>query len=103
MRTLGASPDCCDAVALAVTEAATNAILYAYLPPREGQVSLRIAAPQQGEVAITISDTGVGLGQTQTPGGLGKGLLLIKHFTATLRVTSSPGHGTTVRMTFLLD
>src|SRR5918994_313931 len=62
-------------VRLAVTEAATNAVIHAYA---EAEGELRVtAAVDQGELAIVIGDTGPGLVEGRDRPGLGLRLSLI--------------------------
>jgi serine/threonine-protein kinase RsbW len=62
-------------VRLAVTEAATNAVIHAYAEA-EGELTVS-AAVRQGELAIVIGDTGPGLVERDDSPGLGLGLSLI--------------------------
>jgi anti-sigma regulatory factor (Ser/Thr protein kinase) len=85
-------------VRLAVTEAATNAVIHAYA---KAEGDLRVsAAMQDGELAIVIGDTGPGLveGRRDSP-GLGAGLCVIATVAARLRIVSHPG-GTEIHMAF---
>ncbi|UTI65326.1 ATP-binding protein [Paraconexibacter antarcticus] len=99
---LGASDDRQEEIALAVTEAATNVVLYAYPGTLRGLIHLRTASPAVRTLEITIADTGVGLGRTPVPGGLGQGLLIIEQVTDSLVVGPNTPSGTTVRMRFEL-
>ena len=89
--------------------------------PRDGVVSLRIEHATNGDVALVVADTGIGidaaalrsLGQpfrqadasiSRKFGGSGLGLAICRKLLAlhggTLTIESTPGQGTTVRATF---
>jgi anti-sigma regulatory factor (Ser/Thr protein kinase) len=84
-------------VRLAVTEAATNAVVHAYA---HAEGDLRVtAATHEGELAIVIGDTGPGLVEGSDSPGLGAGLSVIATVAERLRIVSHPG-GTEIHMTF---
>jgi serine/threonine-protein kinase RsbW len=84
-------------VRLAVTEAATNAVVHAYA---EAEGELRVtAAMHDGELTIVIGDTGSGLVQRQDSPGLGLGLALIANVVERLKIVSHPG-STEIHMAF---
>jgi serine/threonine-protein kinase RsbW len=84
-------------VRLAVTEAATNAVIHAYA---KAEGDLRVtAAMQDGELTIVIGDTGPGLVEGRDSPGLGAGLCVIATVTERLRIVSHPG-GTEIHMAF---
>lgn len=84
-------------VRLAVTEAATNAVMHAYA---EAEGELRVtAAMHDGTLTIVVGDTGRGfVGRHNSP-GLGAGLAVIANVVKRLNVVSHPG-GTDVHMAF---
>ena len=84
-------------VRLAVTEAATNAVIHAYAKA-DGELSVT-AAMQDGELAIVIGDTGPGLVERRDSPGLGVGLSVIASVTERLKIVSHPG-GTEIHMAF---
>ena len=84
-------------VQLAVTEAATNAVMHAYADVA-GELTVTAAA-RDGELAIVIGDSGPGLADRDDSPGLGVGLSVIATVTERLRIISHPG-GTEVHMTF---
>jgi serine/threonine-protein kinase RsbW len=84
-------------VRLAVTEAATNAVIHAYAKA-EGELSVT-AAMQDGELAIVIGDTGPGLVKRRDSPGLGAGLSVIASVAERLKIVSHPG-GTEIHMAF---
>jgi anti-sigma regulatory factor (Ser/Thr protein kinase) len=84
-------------VRLAVTEAATNAVIHAYADA-EGELSVT-ADMHDGELAIVVGDTGPGLVQRSDSPGLGVGLSVIASLAERLRVVSDAG-GTAIHMAF---
>jgi anti-sigma regulatory factor (Ser/Thr protein kinase) len=84
-------------VRLAVTEAATNAVIHAYAKA-EGELSVT-AAMQDGELAIVVGDTGPGLVERRDSPGLGVGLSVIASVAERLKIVSDPG-GTEIHMAF---
>ena len=84
-------------VRLAVTEAATNAVMHAYA---KTSGELRVTAvTENGELAIVIADTGPGLVERDDSPGLGLGLSIIASVVARLAIISHPG-GTEIHMAF---
>lgn len=84
-------------VQLAVTEAATNAVMHAYAAvPGELTVSADV---RDGELAVVIGDTGRGFDDRRESSGLGAGLSIIATVADRLRITSTPD-GTRIHMTF---
>jgi serine/threonine-protein kinase RsbW len=82
---------------LAVTEAATNAVMHAYA---EAEGELRVtAAMHDGALTIVIGDTGPGLVDRRNSPGLGVGLAVIASVVERLNIVSHPG-GTDVHMAF---
>ena len=96
----GAPQDVQAAVALAVTEAATNAVAHAYIGMEPGQ--LRVAGePAQDALIIRVIDDGRGMQPRHDSPGLGLGLPTIGKLCAHLDIADGPGgHGTEVRMVF---
>jgi anti-sigma regulatory factor (Ser/Thr protein kinase) len=84
-------------VRLAVTEAATNAVMHAYdQTPGELTVS---AVVEDGELAIVVGDTGGGFDERRESPGLGVGLSIIATVADRLRIVSNPGR-TEIHMAF---
>jgi anti-sigma regulatory factor (Ser/Thr protein kinase) len=84
-------------VRLAVTEAATNAVIHAYA---DADGELRVtAAMQDGELAIVISDTGPGLVERRDSPGLGLGLSIIASVAERLKIVNRSS-GTEIHMAF---
>jgi anti-sigma regulatory factor (Ser/Thr protein kinase) len=84
-------------VRLAVTEAATNAVIHAYAKA-EGELRVT-AAVQDGELAIVIRDTGPGLVERRDSPGMGVGLAVIASVAERLKIVSHPD-GTEIHMAF---
>jgi len=87
-------------VKLAVSEAATNAVVHAYVEAAEpGEV--RLAASIEGDrVTITVADDGCGMVPRLDSPGLGVGLPLIAHTADTLDIEEGAEGGTLLRMSF---
>jgi anti-sigma regulatory factor (Ser/Thr protein kinase) len=84
-------------VQLAVTEAATNAVMHGYANT-EGDLSVT-AAMRDRELRIVIADTGPGLVAGRNSPGLGIGLAVIAKVVERLKIVSDPG-GTKIHMAF---
>jgi serine/threonine-protein kinase RsbW len=95
----GAGADLVNDVALAVTEAATNAVKYAYGPSRRGSVELS-ASTEDGWLTLRVSDRGLGFGEGPSD-GLGLGLAIIARVCDQFKVVQE-GSGTLVLMRFVL-
>jgi anti-sigma regulatory factor (Ser/Thr protein kinase) len=87
-------------VALAVTEATTNAVKYAYPPERPGSIDLSASA-EDGWLTLRVSDRGNGFREGPSS-GLGLGLTIIASVCDQLRIVQE-GSGTQVLMRFVLD
>ena len=96
-----------DDIKLAVSEAVSNCIVHAY-PGRPGRVLMQLSASDQA-LTVSVQDEGVGIrdvqaarraGVTSSPERLGMGFTLMEALSESMEVTSSPGHGTTVVMSF---
>lgn len=86
-------------VALAVSEAVTNVVKYAYEGGAEGSIELAGSA-EGGWLDIWVRDRGPGFGKGSTD-GLGLGLSIIARLCADLRIVQE-GVGTEVQMRFAL-
>jgi serine/threonine-protein kinase RsbW len=100
-RENGADADLASDIALAVSEAVTNAVKYAYDSTSEEQGEVELSArPVDRFLEVSVSDRGTGFGAGSSD-GLGMGLALIAHMSAEMTVVQE-GQGTQVRMRFLL-
>ena len=89
----------------AVSEAVTNCIVHAY-PDAIGQITMRLRSLEGGILEIMVRDRGCGIEDIErartsmfTTGGDGRsgmGFTIMESFMTQMRVTSTPGKGTTV-------
>ena len=89
----------------AVSEAVTNCIVHAY-PDSIGTVTMRLRTLEGGILEIMVRDRGCGIEDIErartpmfTTGGDGRsgmGFTIMESFMTHMRVTSTPGKGTTV-------
>jgi anti-sigma regulatory factor (Ser/Thr protein kinase) len=86
-------------VALAVSEAATNAILHGSVGRDDAEIDLVVELTDL-EMLVTVSDTGTGLKPSLDAAGLGAGLSIIAAVTGHLDIRSGAA-GTDVHMVFL--
>jgi serine/threonine-protein kinase RsbW len=96
----GVGEDVVADVALAVSEAVTNAIKYANVADGEGVVELS-AATGKGWLEVRVRDRGEGFGKGSSD-GLGLGLSIIARLCDDLKIIQE-GTGTEVRMRFPLS
>jgi anti-sigma regulatory factor (Ser/Thr protein kinase) len=87
------------AIALAVSEAAANAVCHAY-PDGPGEIHV-IADIEEEELEIVVVDDGWGF-RTGTGPGLGLGLGLMRHDAAAFEVRDRPAGGVEVWLRFAL-
>ena len=86
-------------IRLAVSEAATNAVVHAY---REAEGTLVVRARVDGhDLIVVVSDTGLGLVPRGDSPGLGLGMPLMASVTTSFSIVSTAS-GTEVHMTFAL-
>jgi anti-sigma regulatory factor (Ser/Thr protein kinase) len=95
----GASVEVTQAIALAVSETVTNAILHAFAGT-DGQV--RVSCCVDGErFIVEVIDEGRGIAPRRDSPGIGHGLAMVGALAQTLDVAPGPdGRGTAVTMTF---
>ncbi len=87
-------------VALAVTEAVTNAVLHAFLDRPPG--TIRVAATTgAGELTVVVTDNGIGMRPRPDSPGLGLGLPTIGRLAALVDLRVPEGGGTELSMTFV--
>jgi anti-sigma regulatory factor (Ser/Thr protein kinase) len=93
----GMDADGIEAVRLAVSEAATNAVVHAY---RESAGDLAVRATvRDAELHVVVRDTGAGLAPRPDSPGLGLGMPLIASVTSRFQIISDEA-GTEVHMSF---
>jgi len=96
----GASDEMTEAVALAVSETVTNAVVHAYAPDERGRVRLSCQA-EGGRVIVEVADEGAGIWLRQDSPGIGHGLAMVGALAHMLNIAPGPdGRGTVVTMTF---
>jgi anti-sigma regulatory factor (Ser/Thr protein kinase) len=95
----GAAPEVVDAIALAVSETVTNAVLHAYAG-EEGQV--RVSCHVDAErFIVEVVDEGSGIAPRHDSPGIGHGLAMVGALAQTLDVAPAlDGRGTAVTMSF---
>jgi len=96
----GADAGVVEAVALAVTEAATNVVKHAYEPGATDRGTWLTGSVADGLLEITVSDRGLGFRESTCP-GLGVGLSIIADMSAELDIDQG-AEGTQLRMRFPL-
>lgn len=96
-RELGAGPDLVAAVRLAVSEAATNAVLHAAAE----HVWIGVGS-DDGLLSVTVSDDGHGMRPRADSPGVGLGLPIVTSLAESFEIVDGPVGGTEVRMGFRL-
>jgi anti-sigma regulatory factor (Ser/Thr protein kinase) len=96
----GASDEVTQAMALAVSETVTNAVVHAYDAEDRGQVRLRCHV-DGGRFIVEVLDEGAGIGSGHGYPGIGHGLAMVGALAQTLDIAPGPGgRGTAVTMAF---
>ena len=90
-------------IKIALSEACTNVVLYAYSEHEEGFIHVTCTA-YSDKLDITIKDTGIGFNTDQVKKekestSLGLGLTFIKNLMDSVDIQSELGSGTTITMT----
>jgi PAS domain S-box-containing protein len=82
---------------LAMTELVTNAVKYAFPPPRSGTISARVRRHRPGRVELTVQDDGVGMAAVRE-GSLGYGLIrsLVQQIEGDIDIRSNAGLTVTI-------
>lgn len=90
-------------VALAVSEAFTNAVVHAYPDTTSaGEVEL-VVSRYPTELEVTVSDDGQGIIASKSSAGLGVGLIVIKQLTTRFDIEQRVVGGTKLSMYFLIE
>lgn len=98
----GAGDEVVGDIAFAVTEAATNAVLHAYVDRDPGTLSLRCAA-EPGRLLVRLLDDGRGMSFRPDSPGVGLGLATMGRLATSLDVRERAGGGTEVVLAFAAD
>jgi serine/threonine-protein kinase RsbW len=100
VSTAGASDEVTQAVALAVSETVTNAVVHGYDATEPGHV--RVSCHADGErFIVEVADDGAGIWLRRDSPGIGHGLAMVGAVADTLAIGPGPGgRGTTVTMAF---
>ena len=103
-RGFGADDDALLQINLAVSEAATNAVLHAYRDRAAADAGdVRVCVHDgDGYLVVHIHDDGIGLSPRTDSPGLGLGLCLMAHETDRFEIRKTPAGGTEVVLHFLL-
>ena len=90
-----------DAIALAVSEAVTNAVIHAYVDqPLPGDVEVFAERHPDNGLEIQVCDEGRGMLPRSDSPGLGVGLPFVAKLAQRFRVETRPTGGTAVSMVF---
>jgi stage II sporulation protein AB (anti-sigma F factor) len=93
---IGVPPD----IALAVSEAVTNAVLHAYRDGKPGDMRV-VACSEPDRLVVVVRDYGCGMSPHPNSPGLGLGLSVIGRLTTELNIERpDEGGGTRLRMSF---
>jgi stage II sporulation protein AB (anti-sigma F factor) len=103
-RAIGAGEEACQAVALAVSEALTNAVVHGYADRDPGELIVEAWQDDDGHLVVVVCDEGEGVRPRIDSPGLGLGLSLMAKMAAEVRVTDRPQTpGTMVMLRFSLE
>lgn len=85
------------ALGIVLTELITNAVKYAFPPPRAGTIRAGARKGEPGRVEVSIKDDGIGMASFRE-GSLGYGLVrsLVQQIDGTIAVQSDPGLSVTI-------
>src|SRR5215208_7108394 len=86
-------------IALAVSEAATNAVIHAYRDGEPGDIRLE-ACDKPDCLVVVVRDYGAGMKPRADSPGLGLGLPMISTMASEVQIEVAEGAGTVVRMHF---
>jgi anti-sigma regulatory factor (Ser/Thr protein kinase) len=86
-------------IALAVSEAATNAVIHAYRDTEPGDIWV-VACDETDCLVVVVRDYGQGMMPRADSPGLGLGLPMISTMASDLEIEAAEGAGTLLRMHF---
>jgi anti-sigma regulatory factor (Ser/Thr protein kinase) len=90
-----------DGIAVAVSEAVTNAVVHAYIDaPAPGDIEVFARRDPDDGLEVHVCDDGRGMMPRRDSPGIGVGLPLVATLAERLQVETRPGGGTLVCMTF---
>jgi anti-sigma regulatory factor (Ser/Thr protein kinase) len=90
-----------DGIALAVSEAVTNAVVHAYIDaPAPGEVEVFAKRHPDDGIEIHVCDDGRGMMPRRDSPGLGVGLPLVAKLAQRFRIETRPSGGTAISMFF---
>jgi anti-sigma regulatory factor (Ser/Thr protein kinase) len=86
-------------IALAVSEAATNAVIHAYRDSEPGDIRM-VVCDKPDRLVVVVRDYGGGMMPRADSPGLGLGLPMISTMANDLQIEAAEGAGTLLRMHF---
>ena len=93
-----------DGIAVAVSEAVTNAVVHAYIDaPVPGEVEVIAKRHPDNGLEIHVCDDGRGMMPRRDSPGLGVGLPLVAKLAERFKVETRPGGGTAISMVFAVQ
>ncbi len=92
------------ALGIVLTELITNAVKYAFPPPRSGTIFAKAGRGETDRLEISIRDDGIGMASFRE-GSLGYGLVrsLVEQINGTIAVQSDPGLAVTISFPAAMD
>lgn len=96
----GVSAELVEDISLAVSEAATNAVVHAYAAAIQPGPLVLSARVMDDRVHVVVRDHGRGMTPRPDSPGLGLGLPLMTRLADAVQISTHPDGGTEVRMTF---
>jgi anti-sigma regulatory factor (Ser/Thr protein kinase) len=99
-RTVGAPRRSVDDIALAVTEAVTNAVMHAFAAREDPGTVTVLGSVEDHSIRFAVSDDGDGMNTRSNHQGLGLGLAIIARLADDVQFGPSPSGGTLVTMRF---
>jgi anti-sigma regulatory factor (Ser/Thr protein kinase) len=88
------------AVAVAVSEAVTNAVIHAFSDPNPGKIAVEARLNRMHHMDVVVSDDGSGITPNPNSPGIGFGLAMVASLADEMVIEKTPAGGTRVRMRF---